>query len=309
MTSTGPNRRVLLLKNPKSGQGNSDVDAFADVLRARGHEIVERLLDDPERNPEHVRDAREFGTLVAAGGDGTVSSIAYEARGMEVPLLAFPAGTANLIAQNLNLPSDVEALADIVDAGHTVRTDLAEWQAGDRRWGFTLIAGAGFDARMIEDSEALKPKLGVAAYVLSAVKELAPKQVDFRLTLDGKVVEARGMSVMFANFGMANFRLPLTTGVDPSDGRLTVIVMKGRTALSLLPTLIDSVRARLDLGDPVFDGNLETYECREALLDADEQLPLQYDGEVLHAALPATVRVLPGAARFLTLASHEEVTT
>lgn len=301
--------RVLLLKNPKSGQGNAHVDEFAELLRSRGHEVVERLLDDPERNPEHVRDARDFGALAVAGGDGTVSSIAYESRGMDVPILAFPAGTANLIAQNLELPSDPAALVDVLEHGHALRIDLAEWQSGERRWGFAMLAGAGFDAKMIEDSEELKPKLGVAAYVIAALKELAPTQVDFRLTLDGKLVEARGIGVMFANFGMANFRLPVTTGIDPTDGRLTVIVLKGKSTLSLIPNLIDSVRARLNLGDPVFDGNLETYECREAVLEADVELPLQYDGEVLQAALPATIRVLPGAVRFLTTAPKEELKT
>ncbi|WP_041230731.1 diacylglycerol/lipid kinase family protein [Deinococcus peraridilitoris] len=309
MTTSERSRRVLLLENPKSGQGNSKVEEFKALLRDHQYEVVERLLDDPERNPEHVRDAREFGALIAAGGDGTVSSIAYEARGMDVPILAFPAGTANLIAQNLNLPTDPAALVEILENRHTIRTDLAELRAGDVKWGFTLIAGAGADAKMIQESEELKPKLGVAAYLVSALKEIAPTQVNFRLNLDGRIIETQGMSVMFANFGMANFRLPVASGVDPSDGRLTVIVMKGRTALSLLPNLIDSIRSRLNLGDPMFEGNLETYECTEATLEADQQLPLQYDGEVIDAALPAQVRVLPGVVDFLTPGTPDDLKT
>ncbi|MFC4454777.1 diacylglycerol/lipid kinase family protein [Deinococcus sonorensis] len=309
MSLPAPARRVLLLKNPKSGQGNADVDAFTAMLQTRGYEVTERLLDDPERNAEHVRDAREYQALVVAGGDGTVSSIAYEAREMNVPLLAFPAGTANLIAQNLNLPTTPDALADVLDGGNILRTDLAELRSGDLTWGFTLMAGAGIDAAMIKDSEELKPRFGAMAYLLSALKQFTPQQVNFRLELDGKLIETRGISVMFANFGMANFRLPVASGIDPSDGRLAVIVLKGLTPLSLLPTLIDSVRSRLNLGDPMFEDRLELYECREATLMADQQLPLQYDGELQDAALPASVRVLPGAARFLTQGTHEDLTT
>lgn len=309
MTGQTNTRRVLLLLNPKSGQGNADVDAFRAALIARGVSVTDRTLDNPERCPDHVRDARDYDAVVAAGGDGTVSSVAYELREMNVPLLAFPAGTANLIAQNLNLPGTPEELADILMDGHTVRTDLAEITAGPVRWGFTLIAGVGADAEMIKESERLKPTLGVAAYVLSAVKQLSPTHTRFTLDIDGQIIETEGMGVLMANFGMANFRLPVTTGIDPTDGRLTVVVLKGKSALSLLPTLIDSVRSRLNLGDPVFEGNLETYEARTVTVTADADLPIQYDGEVLSHSLPVTARVLPGAARFLTQANREEVKT
>lgn len=300
MTTSPPARRVLLLVNPKSGSGNADLDAFRNVLRDRGFEVVERQLDDPERNAEHVRDARDFAALIVAGGDGTVSSIAYEVRDTGVPLLAFPAGTANLIAQNLSLPTDPQALANVLEAGNFVTTDLAELSAGEARWGFALIAGVGADALMIQDSEDYKAQLGPAAYLLGALKQIAPPQARFRLTLDDREIETQGISVLFANFGRANFRLPVARGIDPADGFLSVIVLRGRSSLSLLPNLIDSLRGRLNLGEPLFEGNLETYQCREARIDADVPLPLEYDGEVFGTALPASVRVLPGAARFLT---------
>ncbi|WP_245588511.1 diacylglycerol/lipid kinase family protein [Deinococcus pimensis] len=304
-------RRVLLLLNPKSGQGNADVNAFRAALHARGHHVTERTLDDPERCPDHVRDARDHHAVVAAGGDGTVSSVAYELRGTNVPILAFPAGTANLIAQNLDLPGPAahEDLADILELGHTVRTDLAEITAGPRRWGFTLIAGVGADAEMIRESERLKPRLGVAAYVLGAARQITPTITRFTLDLDGRRVETDGMSVLLANFGMANFRLPVTSGIDPTDGHLTVVVVKGPTALSLLPNLIDSVRSRYGLGDPIFDTNLETYQARAVTVTADHDLPVQYDGELLTHGLPVTARVLPGAALFLTRATRDDVRT
>lgn len=114
---------------------------------------------------------------------------------------------------------------------------------------------------------------------------------------------------MIANFGMANYRLPITSDISPSDGRFTVILMKAGNIMRLLPNLIDSVRAKLNLGDPMFSGNLETIEARTVEVDADEPFPLQYDGELHVETTPFQARILPGAIRFLTAAKRDDLET
>jgi len=309
MTGQTRPRGVLLLENPRSGQPDSNANTFRDVLEAQGVNVTTRHLEAEVACSDYLKDAEAYDAVVAAGGDGTVSSVAYALRGRNVPMLAYPAGTANLIAQNLALPTDPHELADVLLAGHTVRTDLAEIETDGGTHGFTLIAGAGADAEMIKESEELKGKYGVAAYVISAMKQLAPKRVEFELDIDGRKISTDGMSVLIANFGMANFRIPVASGIDPTDGRLSIVVLKGRTALSLIPMLIDGIRQRLNLGDPMFEGNLETYEGRRIRITADQELPIQYDGETVEGALPMEARILPGAARFLTLGSRADVTT
>lgn len=303
-------RRILILENPKSGQAVSTVPLLLTLLAERGAEVELRTLDVQVPCSDHLHDLKSFDALVAAGGDGTVSSVAYAAKYSGVPILAYPAGTANLITQNLNLPPDPPTLADVLLHAEPVLTDLAELRASGETQGFTLIAGTGLDAQMILESEDLKPRLGVAAYFVSALKQLAPKQVRFTLDLDGgRRIETEGISVLIANFGMINFRLPVTQGIDPADGRFTVVVLKGKSPLSLVPTAIDSLRSRLNLGDPLFQDNLETYESREVTVHASEGLPIEYDGEVMNAELPLHARVLPGATLFLTPGTREDLST
>lgn len=301
--------RVLVVFNPKSGKGDSDLPEFVRLLRAGGAEVVQRELSRDTPLEEQVSDLGAFDSLVAAGGDGTVSSLAYAIRDSGVPLLAFPAGTANLIAQNLDLPTTAPELAALVLAGHTITVDLGEIEVRGQKKGFAMLAGAGADAAMIRDSEELKEQFGVMAYVLSAMKQLNPKKTTFTLTLDGETREFEGIGVMAANFGMANYRMPITTDIDPADGQFTVVLLKAGNLLRLIPNLIDSVRAKLNLGDPLFSGNLETVYAREVTVDAADAFPLQYDGELMVETTPFTARILPGAARFITAAREEEVET
>lgn len=302
-------KRYLIVFNPKSGQGDSGLNEFVDDLRDSGSEVVERELHPDQPMAQHIEDLQSFNAVVAAGGDGTVSSLAYAARGQNVPILAYPAGTANLIAQNLDLPRDPAALAQIVLAGHAVQVDMGEVEVRGEKSGFCMLAGAGADAAMIRDSEELKERFGAMAYVMSAMKQMNPRKTRFHLVVDGQERDFEGIGVMVANFGMANYRLPITDDISPTDGRFTVILLKADHLFRLVPNLIDSVRSRLNLGDPMFSDNLETLEAREISVDASDPFPLQYDGELHVETTPFTARILPGAVRFLTSARRDELDT
>ena len=312
MTS-GPSiafKSALIIVNPKSGQGDSGVEQFAQHLRDAGVRVEMRETTADGTPEDYVHGLEDFDALVGAGGDGTVSSLAYAARSLEKPYLPYPAGTANLIAQNLDLPKEPRALADLFLSGQTVTLDLAELEVNGEVHGFAMLAGLGLDAAMIRDSEHTKDRLGVAAYLASALKQLRPQHAHFKLTLDGKELEVEGMGVMVANFGMANYRVPITGDVSPADGKLTVIVLKGRSIVSLLPTLLGSLRAKLHLGNADLGDSLETFEATEVSVQASQALPAQYDGETLEGDVEVLkARVIPGAVRYITPAALKDLTT
>ncbi len=299
MTGQLNNRRILLLENPKSGAG-AGAQALSALLRRQGAQLTVRVLEADVACERYLRDLREFDTLVVAGGDGTVSSVSYAARGSGVPMLICPAGTANLVAQNLQLPSSPEALLGVLRRGQVVTTDLGELEVSDQLYGFAMLAGAGLDAEIIRGSEDLKAKLGALSYLVSGFKQLSPTQTRFILDLDGRRIETEGLSVLIANFGRLNFRLPIAAGIDPADGQLSVLIVKGQHVVSLLPHLLGALSVKLGLRAPAPHRNLERYTCAQVRVEADHALPLEYDGELLKASLPMTLRVLPGAALFLT---------
>ncbi|MFC4636778.1 diacylglycerol/lipid kinase family protein [Deinococcus hohokamensis] len=302
-------KRILVVHNPRSGQGDSPLPQFLELLVGAGADLTERELTAETPMTEYIGDVDQFDLVVAAGGDGTVSSLAYATRYKNIPMLAYPAGTANLIAQNLNLPKTPGELLDVVLDGHAVRLDLGEIEVKGETSGFAMLAGAGADAAMIRDSEELKEKYGEMAYVLSAMKQLNPKKTTFNLVVDGEARSFEGIGVMVANLGMASYRLPITSDISPSDGRFTVILLKAGNIFRLVPNIIDSVRAKLNLGDPMFSGNLETFEARQIQVDATEPFPLQFDGELHVETTPFVARILPGAVRFLTPIKKAELDT
>jgi len=174
----------------------------------------------------------------------------------------------------------------------------ADTGSPDGKAGFVMMAGAGFDASIMESAHELKPTFGWSSYVVAALQNLTPLFSHFTLTLDGETIETEGIAVLIVNFGRLQFDLALTSASDAQDGLFEVVVLHTKNAAELLPTVWAAFLDRL--GDhPWRPPSLEIHSAREILVKADPPLHVQYDGEVVAAPTPIAARVLPGAATFV----------
>ena len=164
--------RTLIILNPFAGHDQPERmrrrlgGAFA--ARGAGFDL------EVTRAPGHARELAEqaarlgYRAVVAVGGDGTVAEAATGLAGTATPLGIIPAGTANQVAYNLEIPQALEAAVEVAVHGQAVPIDLG--RIGDRA--FALVAGAGFDAAvMAAATRGLKERFGFAAYIYAAVKE------------------------------------------------------------------------------------------------------------------------------------------
>ena len=302
---------ILVIHNPNSGQGDAGFPTFIAALELLRARVTVRTIRPGSRLEEMLSDARAFDRVVAAGGDGTIGGVAHILADSGVPILAYPAGTANWVSKHHGLPSDPAALALIALTGKTGRFDLGELEfkahpdaPENSRVGFAMGAGAGIDAAIMAGAVDWKPRLGVSAYFATGLTARVGVS-RFTLFLDGVRVEASGIGVMIVNIGKI-LDLDVIPGTDSADGLLEVAVIKARSGVELVPIFARAVAEKM--GWPAFDvsNQLEVHRAREVKLWADPPLPVQFDGELLEATTPITARVRPGAAVFvLPGAQHE----
>ncbi len=295
--------KALVIVNTRAGGGDAGLYAFLRVLGIEGVETVLRFAAQDRRLEELVADAAMFDLIVAAGGDGTLSSVCYETRESGVPILAYPAGTANLLSMNLGLPLDPRSLADVALAGTPVCFDLGELtrpapDSAPSRSGFIVMAGAGFDADIMRTAQPMKAAFGAAAYLLAAVSNLAPTVSKFELVLDGEHVHTDGIAVLLVNFGRIQFELAMTPEWDPRDGRLDVVVLRTKYVAGLIPAVFAAMLDRVG-HYPDRSASVDIYSARELELSAYPPLRMQADGDALDALSPFAARVLPGATRLI----------
>ena len=291
-------RRALLVYNPRSGSHNpAALEVFLRALEGWGWSVERCELSALERVADTLEHNR-LDRIIVSGGDGTVGAVACLTRVSGLPLMIFPGGTGNLVFQNLKLPRHPLELAEVCHRGYWECFDWVDLSSAAGQSGFLLMAGAGFDADLIRESEALKASLGVMGYLLAGLKQLSPQHAELSLELDGVTVRTRGIMVLIANFGRANLGLPILKGIDPQDGLLHVMVLKGRSPLTFLPHIFDSILGKFGF-EPLFEDRLEIYTCRQLRLETHPPLYTQLDGDAFGGQTPFSARVVSGAVRLV----------
>lgn len=290
--------KLLVINNLASGYGEGAIYDFMRSFAADGDDICMRCTNGTTPISTLLDDAKDFDAVIAAGGDGTVATVCYLLANTGIPVLPFPAGTANLLALNLASPLEPHALAKMVRTGQTLDFDMGEICVDGKRFGFSIMAGAGYDAVIMRGAQRGKRLFGPMAYLQSAVANAMPQQSKFTLTLDGRQVQSEGLGVLLVNFSKIQFDITVTHDNKPRDGEFDVVVLKAKTAFDLIPAAIAGLLDR-DGEFPDRTDALELFRAKEVTIEADPAMEVQYDGEATGLSTPFSARILPRATRLL----------
>jgi len=229
-------------------------------------------------------------TIVAIGGDGTVADVATGIFATGAALGIVPAGSTNITARALGIPSHPAAAIAVLAGPHTLRSvDIG--RGGERC--FLHIAGAGFDAELFKATNpAWKRRLGWVAYLPAAAAALRLEPSLVRVTTDGNPIEARSPLVLVANGGSAvtpEFRI--YPGIAVDDGWLDVLVFTPTTLTQIAATLGHASRQRLDLSPHV-----SWTRARNVRIEATPSLAVELDGDP-QGETPRDFHVVPAGIR------------
>jgi YegS/Rv2252/BmrU family lipid kinase len=282
---------VCLIVNPHAGAGRAlrllpGVEA---ALRGQGRPFRVERTTSVEHARELARDARDAGELVAAmGGDGLTGAVAGELRDGAGLLAVLPGGRGNDFARKLGVPHDPVAACELLETGAEKRIDLAE--AGGTVYLGILSAGIDSDVNRIANETRLK--LGTLVYVYGLLRAILRwRDARWELTIDGERRVFTGYSVAVANSGVFGGGMYLAPEASLVDGMLDVVTIAGQSKRAYLRGL-----PRVFRGTHVADPAVDVVQGREIRFAADQPFMAYADGDPV-AALPVTVRVLPGSLR------------
>ena len=226
--------------------------------------------------------------VVAVGGDGTVADVATALHGTGVPLGIIPAGSTNIVARELGIPTNAGAAITLLLGPHRRRTiDLGV--CGERR--FLHMAGAGLDSRLFAAANpALKRRVGWLAYLPPAVRGLRLPPARFTIRADEVTTEVVSPLVLVANGGsIIAPGLRLYPGIRKDDGLLDVLIFTGTGPAPITRTLGRLATRGLDRSPFVL-----RFQAQEIELTADPALPVQLDGDVVEQT-PLAFGIAPAA--------------
>ncbi len=223
------------------------------------------------------------------GGDGTVQRCIDALAGTGAVMAILPAGTANLLASNLDIPTG--DVAEAVRVGlHGRRRALDTGTVNGEH--FAVMAGAGFDARMIADADrAMKDRLGRAAYLYTGTRNLAARRVKATVDVDGeRFFEGKVSCVLAGNVGKVLGGIQAFADAQPDDGLLELGLVTAKNPAEWARTL-----GRLALGRAEHSPFVEVARGRKFRIRFASKLPYELDGGARGKLRQMRIEVKPGS--------------
>jgi diacylglycerol kinase (ATP) len=219
-------KKVLFIVNKFSGTGYqpavegritdacaaADVECTIEFTRARGH-ATELAREGADKN---------FSTVVAVGGDGTVNEVARGLVGTGVPMGIIPKGSGNGLGRHLGIPVSIGPALQSLFKSQPLAMDT-----------FTLnghlslnVSGIGFDGH-IANLFGKDKKRGLAGYVkLTANEFFSFREFELELHINGQVLPRKTFVMAIANSSQYGNNARIAPNASVCDGLLHLSLLK-----------------------------------------------------------------------------------
>lgn len=260
--------------------------------------IIKLLQDEYQQEPEAMhlfytkgdndknqilRLLKKFnpGRIVVVGGDGTFKMVAEITRG-KLPLALFPAGSANGLAENLHLPTNINSQLKVALGCSFLYMDCI---AIDGELCLHM-SDLGLNAELIQNYEKgeVRGKLG---YLLQSIPTLIQSEFpfDFKIKLQEKTIHTKAFLVAVANAKRYGTGATINPEAQLDDGQFEVLVFKRFNIPELLKTFQANYVPQNDF--------IQIFKTTSATIECEKYIPFQIDGEFRGEKKQMSARIAP----------------
>ncbi len=283
-----------------------------DALRAAGHGVELTPTHGPCTAGDLAAEAARAGAdlILVAGGDGTVNEVVDGLAGAQTPVAVLPAGTANVLANEMGIGGKTERAAErlhemvpsrIALGRIAVDTAPPNGCRGSRARHFLLMAGVGLDAHIVYHLDlSLKARLGKLSYWVGGFGQIGRRLEEFDVIIDGRTYRSSFTLVSrVRNYGGD---LEIASSATLLDDDFEFVVFEGDSAARYLGYFAGVLTRNLRRvpGVHILRGTRA-----EFARPADKDVYIQVDGEYVGRP-PATVEIVPSALTLLMPATYIE---
>jgi len=274
-----------LIVNPASGPWDirRELPAVVSHLESHGWRTSLHQTVRPGEATELARRASDEGmdAVFVAGGDGTINEVINGLAETPVALGVLPAGTSNVWARGLGLPTrspfHLWPLVDSVKAlvpGTSRRIDLG--RANGRY--FLQWTGLGLDAAVtyaMEPRTRRQRRLGALAYLVAGVQTARTMAgTRTRIWIDGKLAYRRSILIVISNSQLYGGGVRIATDARLDDGLLDIDIFAGTGFSSSLRTVLGVVT-----GLHIHDPRHSFFQGQSIQVESEKQMAIHVDGE------------------------------
>jgi len=235
--------------------------------------------------------------IVAAGGDGTINEVVnglmQAAQGGTPSSLAIlPLGTANDLADMLNLPRDLVAASQRIATGNVRLIDLGVVNGHF----FANNSAVGLEPVVTLQHDKMRRVKGNIRYILAALKAIATARPwSMRLDWGHGMFEGPLTLVSVGNSARTGGAFFMTPQAELDDGLLDFVYAFGMSRLKMLTLLPQTFK-----GKHIHHPTVSYLKTKTLSITAAPATPIQADGEIIDKeAVEINYRIVPQILRVI----------
>lgn len=284
----GSKKRIHFVINPAAGQDEPILNTINDVAHQYGVEWRSSVTHKFGDATEFARQAAKDGYDIVAGygGDGTQHEIANGILGTDALMGILPGGTGNNFSKEMGTPQTLRPAVELLCSSHSVR-DVDVVQMGDIYFILRLYVGIEPEQQTSREE---KDKHGKLAYVVDAFRKARDsREVNYRITLDGEVIEVPAMVLYVVNAAKSGAGISVVGDLSRiDDGLMDAFILN----MNDLKTIAGTVDRMLNLDTS--SARKYMRQGKEMTIETEPDQPVWTDGEY-RGRTPISLKVLPGA--------------
>jgi YegS/Rv2252/BmrU family lipid kinase len=279
-------QKVLLVVNPISGDLNKEniiqrVEIEVEKIDAQLETYSTNGENDREKIQKLVNES-DFGRVLIVGGDGTNKVVAEALKNYDIPVAIIPAGSANGLALNLGISTNLNEQLKIALGNRITQMDMLEIN-GEL---CLHISDLGLNAELIKNyhNSRIRGKMG---YLLQSIPTLwfSKYPFEFQILLEDRSFTKKGILLAFANAKKYGTGANVNPKGKIDDGVFEILLFKNFDLLEILKTLRNETNV-----NPEF---VEIIPVKQARVYCKKPVAFQVDGEYIGEKEEIYVKISP----------------
>lgn len=278
-------KNVLFVVNPVSGDLDKsqliEAVGFFAVNQQIHFELYETTGQDDLEQVRKLYEQHRPERIIVAGGDGTIKMVAEAVEPYDVIIGILPAGSANGLSVDLNLPAALEENLEIAFSNNFMDMDMICINGKKS----LHLSDLGLNAELVKNYEN-SDKRGMWGYALQAFTTLKDMEEPFEVTVqaNGESATSVARMVVIANSQKYGTGVTINPNGKMDDGKFEIVILKNLDLVVFGQIITGNI--------PIDSENVEIISTHNATVTTNVPVSFQIDGEYCGPQTRLDIKIL-----------------
>lgn len=278
--------KYILVVNPISG----DVDKTEILEKTLAFALAEKIEiivyetagNDDANAIKNLYNIHNPTRILIAGGDGTIKIVGEALENQDVIFGIIPAGSANGLSVDLNLPSTIDENLQIAFHNDFMEMDMIDIN------GKTSIhlSDLGLNAELVKNYEhgSIRGKLGYALQVINTLTEFQ-EPFEAEIEANNQTINCTARMIVIANSQKYGTGVTINPNGKMNDGKFEIVILKNLDLLVFTKIITGNI--------PLDSDDVQIIATTCAKITTNFAVPFQIDGEYMGEETRLEIKIMP----------------